>query len=104
MPEISLSPGKRLFIDGDNLDQYPTQTEAFQRGSGHGLLYLDIAAGLFAEQESFVYWKDFARRYLSLFAAAPNLEQRDLSNDPITIPIPEDELYRREATAKKRIF
>lgn len=101
MPALSLSPSKRLYLDGDgdNVGQHPTLTEAFQRGSGHGLLYLDIAAGLFTEQESFVYWKDFARRYLSLFAATPNLEQRDLGNDPIAIPIPEDELYRREATA-----
>jgi len=99
MPSLVLSPNKRLYVDGDDLGQYPKLVEAFQRGAGHGLLYLDIAADAFAAQDSFVYWRDVARSYLSLFAATPNLEQRDLKSEPLVLPVPADELFRWVVTA-----
>ncbi len=94
MPVIVLSPSRRLHIEGEEIEQAVALAEAFQRGSGHGLLYLDVAADAFTEQASFAYWKDFARRYLALFAATPNLEQRDLTTEPVSIDIPPDEVHR----------
>ncbi|MBF0292710.1 MAG: DEAD/DEAH box helicase [Nitrospinae bacterium] len=91
MPVISLSPHKKLYIEGDDLEKHPDLVRAFQRGSGHGLLALDVGSGLVTEQDTFAYWKDFARLYLSLFASTPNLENHELTIAPIHIePHPDD--------------
>lgn len=94
MSTLALSPHKRLYVEGDDLEQSSNLVAAFQRGSGYGLLFLDTASESFTEQESFVYWKDFARRYLALFAATPSLEQHDIAKNPITLAIPDEDLNR----------
>lgn len=94
MPGILVSPKQRLYLEGEDLDQFKELESAFKRGSGHGLLYLDIAAGAFSEEYSFAYWKDFSRLYLSLFSATPNLERHDLAREPIEIELPREDLTR----------
>lgn len=94
MPEIYLSPSKRLYVEGDDLEKYHDLSVAFSKGSGHGLLFLDIVNDAFTEESAFAFWKDFSRLYLSLFAATPNLEKYVLSKDPIHIEIPDEDLHR----------
>ncbi|MBF0593547.1 MAG: DEAD/DEAH box helicase [Candidatus Omnitrophica bacterium] len=94
MLQLYCSPGKRLYIEGDELVKSPELLTAFSKSSGHGLLALDAAHDAFTEEPSFAFWKDVARLYLSLFAATPDLGQRDLSASPIRISIPESDLAR----------
>ncbi|MBI1820289.1 MAG: DEAD/DEAH box helicase, partial [Nitrospirae bacterium] len=94
MPGILVSPHHRLYLKGEDLDQFKELESAFRRSSGHGLLYLDIAEGEFSEEYSFAYWKDFSRLYLSLFSATPNLDRHDLNQDPIEIELPREDLER----------
>jgi non-specific serine/threonine protein kinase len=94
MPSILVSPHQRLYLEGEDLDQFKELESAFRRGSGRGLLYLDIAAGEFSEEYSFAYWKDFSRLYLSLFSATPNLDRHDLARDPIEVELPMEDLDR----------
>ncbi|MBI1819529.1 MAG: SNF2 helicase-associated domain-containing protein, partial [Nitrospirae bacterium] len=94
MPGVLVSPHHRLYLEGEDLDQFKELERAFKRGSGHGLLYLDMAAGEFSEEYSFAYWKDFSRLYLSLFSATPNLDRRDLDRNPLEIELPRGDLDR----------
>ncbi len=94
MLQLLVSPHRRLHLDSNDLDQYHDLKNAFDKGSGHGLLFLDTASGAYSENETFAYWKDFVRLYLSLFSATPNLDQLDLKQNPIEIEFPEDDLSR----------
>ncbi|MEK7790246.1 MAG: DEAD/DEAH box helicase [Deltaproteobacteria bacterium] len=94
MPSIAFSPHYRLFLEGDDLEGHEKLVLAFQESSGAGLLYLDGATDAFTEEPRFAYWKDFARLYLSLFAATPDLDQRDLKKDPVRIEFHQDDLDR----------
>ena len=96
---LSLSPNKHLYLDGEDLEKFPTLIEAFKRGSGHGLLYLDAATEIASERDEFIYWKDFSRLYLALFAATPGLETYDFKSAPIKIALPSDDLARLLLTA-----
>ncbi|MEI8012222.1 MAG: DEAD/DEAH box helicase [Candidatus Omnitrophota bacterium] len=92
MPDIYLSPHRRLYVEGDGLD--PALAAAFARGSGHGMLFLDAASGGFSEEPSFAFWKDFTRLYLSLFTALPDIDSRNLDKEPVRINIPAEDLSR----------
>lgn len=94
MPSILVSPHHGLYLEGEDLEQFKELESAFKRGSGHGLLYLDIAIGEFSEEYSFSYWKDFSRLYLSLFSATPNLDRHNLGQDPLRIALPKEDLDR----------
>lgn len=94
MPTIYLSPGRRLYVEGEGLEKHQNLARAFLISSGHGLLFLDIVDSLFTEEPAFAFWKDFARLYLSLFAATPDLEDHDLSKFPVKIDIPDDDCGR----------
>ncbi|MFA4888220.1 MAG: DEAD/DEAH box helicase [Candidatus Omnitrophota bacterium] len=94
MPDIYISPSKRLYVEGRDLEKYQGLSAAFSKGPGHGLLFLDVANGVFTEEPAFAFWKDFSRLYLSLFAATPNLERHDLAKEPIHIEIPDEDLNR----------
>ena len=98
MPEIYCSPHKRLYIEGSDLEKYQDLSNAFSKSSGHGLLFLDIAQYAFTEDPVFVFWKDFARFYISLFTATPDLESHDFLKNPISIEIPDEELDRLALT------
>ncbi len=91
MPSIYLSPGLRLYVEGEDLEQYHALAAAFSKGSGNGLLYLDTASGVFTEEPAFAFWKDFIRRYLALFSATPNIEKHDFSHQNIHIEMSENE-------------
>ncbi len=91
---IYLSPSRHLLLDGENPEAHGNLQKAFQAGSGFGLLYLDSAADKITEEPLFAYWKDFARLYLSLFAATPGLETRDLQKEPLRIDFPPEDLSR----------
>ena len=86
MPEIYCSPHKRLYVAGNDLEKYRDLSSAFSEGPGHGLLFLDIAGNAFTEESAFAFWKDFARVYISLFAATPDLARRDLSLEDVPAP------------------
>ena len=94
MPAIYLSPGGQLYIEREDLGRYPALSTAFSKGSGHGLLFLDGSSDAFTEEAVFAFWKDFARAYLSLFAAEPNLESHDFSKANLHIDIPDEDLDR----------
>ena len=94
MPDIYISPSKRLYVEGKDLEKHQGLSAEFSRGPGYGLLFLDVANGVFTEEPAFAFWKDFSRLYLSLFAATPNLERRNLAKDPIHIEIPDEDLNR----------
>lgn len=94
MTKIALSPNYRLYIDGENVDEYAELRKAFATGSGAGLLYLDSAKDGITEDPAFAFWKDFSRLYLSLLTATPNLEKREFKNDPVKIDLHPDELSR----------
>lgn len=94
MPVIFLSPGRRLYVEGEDLEKQPNLSAAFSKSSGCGLLFLDVTNDSFTEEPAFAFWKDFSRLYLSLFAATPNLQQQDLSKDPVHIDIPDQDLNR----------
>ena len=94
MPEIYCSPRRRLYIEGKDLEKHQDLSNSFSRSSGQGLLFLDTANNVFTEEPAFAFWKDFTRLYISLFAATSDLEQRDLSKDPVHITIPDEDLNR----------
>lgn len=94
MPAIYISPGRQLYVEGEDLERYPQLVSAFSKSPGHGLLFLDGAGDTFTEEPVFAFWKDMARLYLSLFAATPNLERHDFSQGPPHIDIPDEDLNR----------
>jgi len=40
MPDIYISPSKRLYVEGKDLEKYQGLLAAFSKGPGHGLLFL----------------------------------------------------------------
>ncbi|MFH1158866.1 MAG: SNF2-related protein, partial [Pseudomonadota bacterium] len=92
-PSFAVSPQGKLNLE-DAGGELEGLRKAFTRGSGHGLLFLDTAAAELTEDTVFAYWKDFARLYLSLFAAAPDLEDRDLAQSPLSIALQEADCSR----------
>jgi hypothetical protein len=94
MLNIHLSPNKKLYLDGEELGGFKDLTRAFQNGAGHGLLYLDVATNEFSEEYAFAYWKDFARLYLSQFSVIPDLDHRDLKQNPVRLDPPEEDFNR----------
>lgn len=94
MTRIALSPSYRLYVDGENVDEYAELRNAFTEGSGSGLLYLDRSTDAITEDPAFAFWKDFSRLYLSLFSATPNLEKREIKIDPVKIDLHRDDLSR----------
>jgi len=114
--ELILSPSGTLHIENSSeLENLTPLIAAFERGSGFGLLALDswnlnksisksekeLMSELksYSESDSFAYWRDFVRMYLALFSSTPNLESRDLAEDPIEIEFPEDDISRLILTA-----
>jgi SNF2 family DNA or RNA helicase len=98
--DLIVFPNGGLHLEGvENLKASETLLKAFARGTGFGLLDLDSWDSHEAESESLSYWKDFVRIYLALFASTPELENRDLSKQPIQIPFPDEELNRFIITA-----
>ncbi|PWU14656.1 MAG: ATP-dependent helicase [Bdellovibrio sp.] len=91
---IVLSPQFGLFIEGEEVDNLGPLKMAFDDGPGTGLLFLDVASDAVTEEPAFAYWKDFARLYLSLFAATPEIDDRDLKSDPVRIALHPDDLDR----------
>lgn len=89
---LTLSPNHRLYLEGEDLSKFPDLEMAFGLGSGPGLLFLDRATDTATEDPCFAYWKDFARLYLSLFAATPELEKRDFATHPVQVELPKDDL------------
>ena len=102
-PAIAFSPNGRFSIEGDNPQKYGELGRAFQTGSGAGLLRLDLSTDAITEDPAFAYWKDFARLYLSLFAATPNLEKRDLKNDPVKFDLQPDDFNHFLAMVPPRL-
>ena len=55
MPAIYLSPGRRLYVEGDDLGHHQDLAAAFSKGSGHGLLYLDVTGEEYTEDPAFAF-------------------------------------------------
>lgn len=68
--------------------------EAFSRGPGHGLLFLDVAPANLFSDSAFAYWRSFVRLYLSLFSVIPDLNDRDIATSPVTIMLTESDIAR----------
>ena len=43
---IFVSPHRKLHLEGETQEDYTEIQNAFVRGSGHGLLFLDVAVGV----------------------------------------------------------
>jgi SNF2 family DNA or RNA helicase len=100
MLKIIVSPNKTLHLEGEQSNDNINLFNAFAKGFGHGLLFLNTDNYLnehLAEEESLVYWREFSRLYLSLFVTIPNLDTIDILK--IKIELPTDELNRFITTA-----
>ena len=100
MSKIIVSPNKILHLEGEQSDNNINLFNVFAKGIGHGLLFLNTANYLnehLSEEESFVYWREFSRFYLSLFVTIQNLDTVDVSK--IKVELPSDELNRFIKTA-----
>ena len=93
MLTILISPSGSIRIEGDPAENQAALVKAFLWGPGHGLLFLD-GASVEAGGESFAYWRDFARLYLSEFIGVPDLQTRDIKKKPVQIELPKDDLNR----------
>ncbi len=94
---IALSPHGKLFlygIDAEDQEKHSDLIRAFKAGVGVGLLHLDLSTDPITESPEFSYWKDFARLYLSHFAAIPGVENRDLRDDPVHVDLPQEDVNR----------
>jgi superfamily II DNA or RNA helicase len=106
MLHIIVSPYKRLYLNEGTPDSLVNQKpntgavgsvdvlqlkEAFSRGSGHGLLCLDLAHATILENNGFAYWQNFVRLYLSFVSHIPDLDNSDISTLPLKVPLPEDD-------------
>lgn len=100
---IALSPLIRLYIESKASSEVSnTKSElqlAFEKGSGYGLLYLDCAKDSITETLEFVFWKDFARLYLSYFTATADLENIDFKSSPVKIELKSDDIKQLLAMA-----
>lgn len=94
MAQLTLSPNSRIFLEGAEHKSLHELAEAFKTSSGYGLLHLDVLDDPLTNEPSFIYWKEFARLFLSSFAATPGLDQRDLRVSPLDIELAEEDLNR----------
>ncbi len=92
MLTIVVSPSGRLHLEGEELE-LSSLNRAFEKGSGHGLLFLEGAEGESTE-DALSYWKNFSRLYLSYFIATPDLEARDITINPVAIELPTEDIDR----------
>ena len=100
MFKIIVSPNKTLHLEGEQSDDNINLFNMFSKGTGHGLLFLNTAHYLnkhLSEEESFVYWREFSKFYLSFFVTMQNLDAVDISK--IKVELPTDELNRFIKTA-----
>jgi non-specific serine/threonine protein kinase len=72
--DLSLTPHGRLVLvpDGEHAlegDLTGRLREAFERGSGHGLLFLGLDAAGAALPAVFAWWREFGSRYIAAFCA-----------------------------------
>ena len=89
---MAVSPrGKLHLLPSGHLDTALLKS-AFTRGVGHGLLALDVADASLTADATITYWRNFTRRYLALVAAEPELEVRDLTEAPFSIPLHDDDI------------
>jgi len=89
MPSLILSPELKLTLLDDEESACQELSRAFEKGSGHGLLALDTTA--VPDDDSFLFWKDFTRLYLSFISAIPDLASRDVSLETLDTQLtPED--------------
>jgi hypothetical protein len=90
-----VSPNKTLHLEDEQSDDNINLFNVFSKGIGHGLLFLNTAHYLnkhLSEEESFVYWREFSKFYLSFFVTIQNLDTVDISK--IKVELPTDELNR----------
>src|SRR4051794_16899731 len=79
MPSLALTPRGRLLFAAARDDEAPTAfwrgvQDAFERGSGHGLLELgarDVDAAL---PPDFSYWRDFTAQLITTICTQPDLQ------------------------------
>ncbi|MCC6586519.1 MAG: DEAD/DEAH box helicase [Bryobacterales bacterium] len=88
---LSLTPHGHLHLSGDpeaaplHPDLPPKLTAAFNRGSGHGLLYLGADASSAELSAVFAFWREIGTRYISTLCTQ--------AKPGVPVP-PEDELAR----------
>ncbi len=100
MFKIIVSPNKTLHLEDEQSDDNINLFNVFSKGVGHGLLFLNTAHYFnkhLSEEESFIYWREFSKIYLSLFVIIQNLDTVDISK--IKVELPTDELNRFIKTA-----
>ncbi len=79
--QIIVSPHKKIYLD-DEARQISALKDAFDNGSGFGLLALDNFHG--ECDETIIYWQNLTRLYLHYFSLLPNLDTQ-LSPPPIKL-------------------
>ncbi len=80
-PSISVSPKKNLHWLTVAPQQDAGIPDAFRRGVGDGLLALDCVQLAHFDQAPVVYWRDFARLYLTRVRTQASLEAVTLTDD-----------------------
>ena len=102
--EINVTPFQNLSIENlISSSQSHQLIDAFTKGPGYGLLALDqwynsepIRTEIESNKvsESITFWRDFTRLYLESLMSTPDLENWDLSINPIIIEAPKEEFQR----------
>src|SRR5260370_14077900 len=91
---LRLTPHGRLVVE--NQDDAPgidhatsiRLTEAFARGTGHGLVRLGAAEVGQTLPPVFVWWRDFAARYIGSLCPHPSRTEAETSPTPPPAPAP----------------
>jgi non-specific serine/threonine protein kinase len=93
-PALALTPhGHLVFVqepDAPSLDAVLAGhlRRAFERGPGHGLLWLGAAEAGTALPPVFSYWREFGARYVTALCSQPEVEARPAK---VRVPRPADE-------------
>lgn len=96
--EIAISPRGDLFLDDPSDTAPQILKDAFLRGTGAALLFLEESQENVLHNPTTLYWRDFARAYLSSLVSAQNFENISINDDEIAnvlqIDLPAEHIER----------
>jgi non-specific serine/threonine protein kinase len=93
-PALALTPHGHLVLaqepEAPNLDSALAERlrRAFERGPGHGLLWLGAAEAGTALPPVFSYWREFGARFVTALCTLPEIEAQ---REQVRVPCPPDE-------------
>src|ERR1700757_4992725 len=69
---LSLTPHGRLILGSETAELPQEISQAFERGSGHGLLALALDMAGSSLAPVLAWWRDFSSRYVTAVCAQPD--------------------------------